>query len=161
MTGHRRRPGNFGEDFRDDCLCGAPRVRGITRQHFVGNTGKRSLEPVSSGTLFIYVNFFATYIGVYALRGVYFALLEENRTPRFLTGAAVGLISLVGYTPDIFFGPITGRILDTNPGIVGFQNYFLFLSAIMAMGLLMVAWVIWLRRHGGDKLWQLSTITTK
>jgi nitrate/nitrite transporter NarK len=120
-----------------------------------------SLEPASSGMLFIYVNFFATYIGVYALRGVYFALLEENRTPRFLTGAAVGLISLVGYTPDIFFGPITGRILDANPGIVGFQNYFLFLSAIMVMGLLMVAWVVWLRRHGGDRLWQFSTITTK
>lgn len=120
-----------------------------------------SLEPVSSGMIFVYVNFFATYIGVYALRGVYFALLEENRTPQFLTGAAVGLISLVGYTPDIFFGPITGRILDANPGIVGFQNYFLFLSGTMVMGLLMVAWLVWLRRHGGERLWQLSTFTTK
>lgn len=119
------------------------------------------IEPASSGTLFVYVNFFATYIGVYALRGVYFALLEENRTPQFLTGAAVGLISLVGYTPDIFFGPITGRILDANPGIVGFRNYFLFLAAAMVVGLAMVAWVVWLRRHGGEKLWQFSSGTAK
>ena len=104
--------------------------------------------------VFIYANFFTTYFFVYALRGIYFALLEENRTPKFLTGAAVGLISLVGYTPDVFFGPITGRILDANPGLVGFQNYFVFLAGITGVGLLMVAWLLWLRRHGSETLWQ-------
>jgi sugar phosphate permease len=110
--------------------------------------------PSGSGIALIYVNFFTTYAAVYALRGIYFALLEENRTPKFLTGAAVGLISLVGYTPDIFFGPISGRILDANPGLIGHQNYFMFLVSIAAVGLLMVAWLIWLRRHGGEYLWQ-------
>ncbi len=115
------------------------------------------VEPSGSGLTMIYLNFFASYIAVYALRGVYFALLEENRTPQFLTGAAVGLISLVAYTPDIFFGPISGRILDANPGFPGFQNYFIFLSCISAVGLLMVFWVVRLRRHGGEKLWQLAS----
>lgn len=110
--------------------------------------------PSGSGIALIYVNFFVTYAAVYALRGIYFALLEENRTPKFLTGAAVGMISLVGYTPDIFFGPISGRILDANPGLVGHQNYFMFLASIAVVGLLMVAWLIWLRRHGGESLWQ-------
>ena len=111
-------------------------------------------SPSGAGMAVIYANFFTTYVAVYALRGIYFALLEENRIPKFLTGAAVGLISLVGYTPDIFFGPISGRILDANPGQVGFQNYFIFLASIAAVGLLMVIWLIWLRRHGGKKLWQ-------
>ncbi len=111
-------------------------------------------SPSGSGIALIYANFFTTYAAVYALRGIYFALLEENRTPKFLTGAAVGLISLVGYTPDIFFGPISGRILDANPGLIGHQNYFMFLASIAVVGLLMVAWLIWLRRHGGEKLWQ-------
>jgi len=110
--------------------------------------------PLGSGIALIYVNFFTTYAAVYALRGIYFALLEENRTPKFLTGAAVGMISLVGYTPDIFFGPITGRILDANPGLIGHQNYFMFLASIAVVGLLMVAWLIRLRRHGGESLWQ-------
>jgi len=110
--------------------------------------------PSGPGIALIYVNFFTTYAAVYALRGIYFALLEENRTPKFLTGAAVGMISLVGYTPDIFFGPISGRILDANPGLIGHQNYFMFLASITVVGLLMVAWLIWLRRHGGEKLWQ-------
>jgi len=114
-------------------------------------------EPVGSGTLIIYLNFFATYIAVYALRGIYFALLEENSTPQFLTGAAVGLISLVGYTPDIFFGPISGRILDANPGIVGHQHYLLLLAGISVLGLMTVVWLLWLRRDGSDHMWSASS----
>ena len=85
---------------------------------------------------------------VFALRGIYFALLEENRTPPYLTGAAVGLVSLVGFTPEIFFAPITGRILDANPGIVGFQHYFLFLAAIAVLGILVILALLRLRGAG-------------
>lgn len=118
-------------------------------------------SPSGSGTAVIYANFFTTYVAVYALRGIYFALLEENRTPKLLTGAAVGLISLVGYTPDIFFGPISGRILDANPGLIGHQNYLMFLASIATVGLLMVVWLIWLGRHGRQKLWEQVEASTK
>ena len=121
---------------------------------FISYASWSAATPSGSGIALIYVNFFTTYAAVYALRGIYFALLEENRTPKFLTGAAVGLISLVGYTPDIFFGPISGRILDANPGLIGHQNYFMFLASIAVVGLLLVAWLIWLRRHGAKILWQ-------
>jgi sugar phosphate permease len=96
----------------------------------------------------IYANLAVTYAAVFALRGIYYALLEENQTPAYLTGAAVGLVSLVGYTPEIFFAPIAGRILDANPGAVGFQNYFFFLSAISLLGILVVVGLLWLRRSG-------------
>ena len=99
----------------------------------------------------IYLNLFVTFVAVFALRGIYFALLEENRTPTYLTGAAVGLVSLVGYTPEIFFAPITGRILDANPGIVGFRHYFLFLAAIALLGIFVVLVLLKLRRTGN--LW--------
>ena len=77
---------------------------------------------------------------------MYFALLEENRTPPFITGAAVGMVSLIGFTPEIFFAPITGRILDANPGLVGFQHYFLFLAAIGLLGIVVVLTLLRLRR---------------
>ena len=99
----------------------------------------------------VYLNLAVTFFAVFALRGIYFALLEENRTPPYLTGAAVGLVSLVGYTPEIFFAPITGRILDANPGLVGFQHYFLFLVGIMLLGILVVMVLLKLRRLGN--LW--------
>jgi sugar phosphate permease len=101
----------------------------------------------------IYANLFVSFFAVFALRGIYFALLEENRTPKFLTGAAVGMVSLVGYTPEIFFAPIAGRILDANPGLVGHQNYFWFLASIATLGILTAVWVLWLQRRGQESLW--------
>ncbi len=92
-----------------------------------------------------------TFVAVFALRGIYFALLQENRTPPKFTGAAVGLVSLVGYTPEIFFAPITGRILDANPGVVGFRHYFLFLAGTAMLGIVVVLVLLKLRRLGN--LW--------
>lgn len=77
-----------------------------------------------------------TSIAVFALRGVYFALLEESKINTGQTGKAVGIISAVGYTPDIFFAPITGRLLDANPGVTGFQHYFIFIAIMSMLGLL-------------------------
>ena len=108
-------------------------------------------SPDPAAMNLVYLNLAVTFFAVFALRGIYFALLEENRTPPYLTGAAVGLVSLVGYTPEIFFAPITGRILDANPGLVGFQHYFLFLAGIMALGILVVMVLLRLRRLGN--LW--------
>lgn len=108
--------------------------------------------PGFTGLPLIYVNLFATYVFVFAIRGIYFALLEENNTPKHVTGSTVGVISLIGFTPDIFFGPITGRILDANPGIVGHQNYFMFLAAVAAAGLTSVIVQLLLRRRRGDEI---------
>jgi nitrate/nitrite transporter NarK len=84
----------------------------------------------------IYANLIFTFIAVYALRGVYFALIGETKVRERYTGTAVGLISLIGFTPDIFVYPIGGRIIDASPGLTGFQNYFLFLAAFAFLGML-------------------------
>jgi sugar phosphate permease len=110
------------------------------------------LSPAAGAALnIVYLNLFVTAFALFALRGIYFALLEENRTPPYLTGAAVGLVSLVGYTPEIFFAPITGRILDANPGVTGFRHYFLFLAGIAMLGILVVLALLALRARGN--LW--------
>jgi len=74
-------------------------------------------------------------------------LLEETKTPKHLTGTSVAVIAFVGYTPEAFFGPITGRILDANPGVQGHLNFFAFLAAISVAGILMTAILIWLKRR--------------
>jgi nitrate/nitrite transporter NarK len=93
------------------------------------------LIPDGSLNLVIMMNIIVTFTAVYALRGVYFALLEETNIVGSQTGTAVGLISLVGYTPDVFFNSIAGRILDASPGLPGFQNYFLMLAIFSIVGL--------------------------
>jgi len=86
-------------------------------------------------TSLILVNLLVTFIAVYALRGIYFSLIEEAKLDKRITGRAVGLISVLGFTPDIFFAAITVRILDANPGAVGFENYFLLLAMICVVGM--------------------------
>lgn len=112
-----------------------------------------SLVPAGAGLAIIYGNVFVSIFAVCMLRGVYFALLQENQVPAYLTGAVAGCVSFIGYTPEIFFGPITGRILDANPGPVGHQNYYLFLSVVAVVGLVAVAWLLWLQRHDAAAKW--------
>jgi nitrate/nitrite transporter NarK len=109
--------------------------------------------PEGDGLGLIYVNLVVSFFAAFALRGVYFALLEESGTPTHVTGATVGMVSLVGFTPEVFFAPVAGRILDADPGLVGHQSYFLFLSVIAALGALVVAWLLWLKRAGSGSLW--------
>lgn len=111
------------------------------------------LLPEGMGVLLIYGNLLVSMFAVFALRGVYFALLEENNVPPFLTGAVAGTVSFVGFTPEIFFGPITGRILDANPGVVGHQNYFLFLAFVAVLGMIVVAWLLALQRRSDASTW--------
>ena len=83
----------------------------------------------------IIINIFVTFFLVFAIRGIYFALIQETRTKHYITGTAVGIVSFIGFTPEIFFGSISGRILDANPGLTGHQNYFLFLTIIALVGI--------------------------
>lgn len=74
-------------------------------------------------------------IGIYGLRGLYFALMQESKVPLLYTGSAVGFISLVGYTPDVFMGPLMGYILDQSPRPAGHHHLFYLLAAFGILGL--------------------------
>lgn len=84
----------------------------------------------------IFANLVISILAVYALRGVYFALFEETSVPVSSTGTTVGLVSLVGFTPDIFFNSIAGRIIDASPGVEGFRNFYFFLIVFAIIGLI-------------------------
>jgi nitrate/nitrite transporter NarK len=103
--------------------------------------------PGSVAIALIYGSVFVTFMAVFALRGIYYALLEETRTPRHLTGASVAVIAFIGYTPEAFFGPVTGRILDASPGVQGHLNFFAFLTAVSVIGILVTLLLIWLKKR--------------
>jgi nitrate/nitrite transporter NarK len=73
---------------------------------------------------------------IFGLRSLYYALFEEAKVPAVVTGTAVGLVSVIGYTPDIFVSYVGGVLLDHSPGLTGHQHYFYFLAAFAALGLL-------------------------
>ena len=75
-------------------------------------------------------------VGTYSIRALYFAVLKEANISFALTGTAVGIISVVGYSPDIFAGPIMGYLLDKNPGIIGHQYVYFMLVIFSVIGLI-------------------------
>jgi nitrate/nitrite transporter NarK len=88
-------------------------------------------EPIFlSFTFFIFMA-----LGTYSLRGLYFAIIEETKTPLQLTGTLVGIISVVGFTPDIFMSLFNGYMLGTNPTIVEYQQLFSIFTIIPIIGL--------------------------
>ena len=66
----------------------------------------------------------STSLGIYGLRGLYYALFQESKIPLSITGSAIGFVSVIGYAPDVFMGPVMGSILDNNPGALGHQYLF-------------------------------------
>ena len=78
----------------------------------------------------------ATSVGIYALRGVYFALLAEGAVPLAFTGSAIGVVSVIGFTPDVFMGPLMGVLLDRSPGVPGHQHVFVVVAVFGVVGLI-------------------------
>jgi len=74
-------------------------------------------------------------IAIFALRGIYFALLEESGVPATVTGAATGVISVIGFAPDVFMPLVGGALLDAHPGAAGYRLYFIFIAALCLIGL--------------------------
>ena len=85
-------------------------------------------------TTFIFMAF-----GTYSLRGLYFAIIVETKTPIQRTGTLVGIISVVGFTPDIFMSLFNGYMLGKNPTIVEYEHLFTTFTIIPVIGL-MAAW---------------------
>lgn len=82
-----------------------------------------------------FISMIITVIGTYAVRTLYFAVLPEANIPFSITGTSVGLISVIGYTPDIFVGLVMGYFLDHSPGIEGYQQVFMMLASFSLAGL--------------------------
>ena len=75
-------------------------------------------------------------VTVFAMRGIYFALLEEGGVPGAVTGTATGVVSAIAFTPDIFMPLLGGVLIDQYPGPEGYRYYFLTTAGICAVGLL-------------------------
>lgn len=113
--------------------------------------------PTSGWLPLIYANIFVTLFAVFGLRALYFALIQETRTPAHLTGTTVGMVSFIGYAPEVFFASIAGRILDNAPGVDGHHHYFMFLAATAVIGIVAVTWLLRLNRKAREAPGPLAT----
>lgn len=92
---------------------------------------------IGSGMVWVFLlTIVCSSIGIFALRGLYFAIMREGKVPLAYTGATVGLVSMIGYAPDVFMGPLMGYLLDQSPGALGHQHVFWVVTGFGVLGLL-------------------------
>ncbi|NMA93521.1 MAG: MFS transporter [Clostridiales bacterium] len=86
------------------------------------------------------------YIIVYLVIYIFFninyslswSMMEEGKIPEHLSGTAAGVISTIGYLPEIFCSLLAGRLIDQSEGPTGYYYYFGFLVVMMIVGMVFV-----------------------
>lgn len=70
----------------------------------------------------------------YAVRGRYWSVLERCDVPPRVTGLAIGIVSLLGYSPDVFLPLLNGWLTTAYPGMHGYPFYFGYVAGVGALG---------------------------
>jgi MFS family permease len=78
----------------------------------------------------------------YSIKALFFSTIDDVSIPKHLAGAASGVISLVGYAPEIFIYVLIGRVIDTNTDSnLGYRISFIAMAAAAGIGIL-CSWVL-------------------
>ena len=83
---------------------------------------------------------------VYAMRAVYFAVFDSLDVKPRHVGTAAGIVSTVGFLPDIFFGPVAGYLIDNHPGPTGYRYLFATVAVCGIAGMAISLWQLRSRR---------------
>lgn len=79
-------------------------------------------------------------------------MMSEGAVPVELCGTAAGLICTAGAIPETFVSLLAGNLIDTHPGVSGYRYFFCFLTAVIALGtVLILIWRQYLKRAKIDK----------
>jgi len=95
--------------------------------------------PASSGVSVLLIIVMTIGFLTYAVRGIFWSTLESCNVPNNIKGLAIGVISLVGYSPDVYLPLMNGYLLEQYPEKIGYAIYF---GGIAVMGVLgaLAAW---------------------
>ena len=112
-----------------------------------------AIIPASAGKFALLGMVMAIGILTYAVRGIYWSTLESCQISNRVKGLAIGIISLIGYSPDVYLPLIENAAIEHYPGKQGYAIYY---SGIAMFGLLgaVAAWrlgVIVARQPKGDQ----------
>ncbi|MDR3494667.1 MAG: MFS transporter [Ancalomicrobiaceae bacterium] len=90
--------------------------------------------PANAGAFILLLFVIVLGISTYAIRGLYWSILDDCRIPTRAVGLGIGVISMVGYTPDIFLPQINAALVAAYPGVAGAQYYFDFIAICGLIG---------------------------
>lgn len=107
-----------------------------------------AILPVSSATLFTIV-VIGLGIFLYMIRGTYWSLLGMSKINVAMMGTAIGLISFIGYLPDIILPQLNSFLWATFGDMGGYNAYFIVSAAFGLVGILVLS--IYARLNSKEK----------
>ncbi|MDB9706575.1 MFS transporter [Porticoccaceae bacterium] len=90
--------------------------------------------PASAAALFMLAVVLLIGLLTYAVRGLYWATLEGCNVPNKIKGLAIGVISMIGYFPEVYLPLLSASLIEQYPGGLGYKIYYLILSIFGLFG---------------------------
>lgn len=112
-------------------------------------TGIMILVPNFSGqlqTIIMIAVCVVIYFAMYSNFGIYFSLLTEGGIPLEVSGVAIGIVSTLGYLPEVICPLAAGHTLDAYEGVQGYYLYFGGMVVLAIVGA--VFCLIWTKTYG-------------
>ena len=97
-----------------------------------------ALLPASAGQGVFYAIIVLLGIFLYAIRGTYWSLLGDAKIDALIMGTAIGVISFIGYLPDIILPQYNSFLWNTFGGNGGYNAYFISSAVIGLVGVVLV-----------------------
>ena len=69
-------------------------------------------------------------------RAVYWAIIDEAGTPKYMVGTLTGLASMIGFLPDTFLNTLYGSFMDGHEFVTAYRMIFLFAAGASVLGLI-------------------------
>lgn len=119
--------GFLGDKFGKENVLSMSMILGAITLIFLSFSSKEGTPII------IYIGVVFVGLMLYFIRGLYWSLLDECEIPNTSLGTAIGLISFMGYLPDIFIPIFSNNIFARfNDGPEAYNIYFL-VSAIIGI----------------------------
>ena len=117
-----------------------------------GTIAMMILPTEASSAVPFVVLFLIIYIFYNVNYAMTWAMMDEGAIPERLSGSAAGLISTIGYLPEIFCSVLAGSLLDKTPGVGGYRDVFTFMVAMLLVGAAFtVIWMVYLKKKNIKK----------
>ncbi|AVQ30737.1 MFS transporter [Fusobacterium varium] len=71
---------------------------------------------------------------IFSMRAVFFAPIDEIKVPRHISGAAMSIACIFGYSPQMFAFALYGNMLDRHPGMAGYRMVFMTMIGFAIVG---------------------------
>lgn len=108
-----------------------------------------ALLPVTLGSSFFYGLIVLLAVFLYAIRGTYWSLLGEAKIDAAIMGTAIGVISFIGYLPDIILPIYNSFLFNTFGGNGGYNAYFISSAVLGALGVVLA--LVFAKLHRNEK----------